>query len=219
MQVPIGFVTSHGKTGLGVFCFCFSLKSDRYPFPWFGVGALEGPGKWNFSFVAPQLFAFLNATNGRRRLINFSTQPAWAYTGKKNSYPSDPLAVDWNYSNGLAPNANTTNLLADYYGRLVSWIVKGSFVDESGRVVGGGPAVGPGLQGYELFNEVDASCHDLTPESYSQQFDAITSQILKVVNPNPIKLVGLALASRNIRFFLGSFFFQAVNVTYFFLPF
>jgi hypothetical protein len=149
-----------------------------FPFPQLGVAALVPPNgtatSFDFSRVAPQLLAFLNATKGKRSIINFSTQPQWAYAGKV-SFPADPLAVDWSYSSNLLPVANTTKVLAQYYANLVSWIAHGSFKDEFGRIVGGGPAIGSRLGAWELFNEVEADCHGLTPSSYAEQFDAITT--------------------------------------------
>lgn len=47
-----------------------------------------------------------------------------------------PFAVnvpDWDYSDGYA-YSNTTENLAAYYGRLLSWIVKGYLIDEFGKV-------------------------------------------------------------------------------------
>ena len=57
--------------------------------------------------------------SGRNRLINFSTQPAWAYDGVWNKFPKDPLAVDWDYSSHLSPNANTTSTLVEMTNNLV----------------------------------------------------------------------------------------------------
>ena len=54
---------------------------------------------------------------------NFSTQPRWMYDTNDWSYPSDPNVVDWNYPQGNA-YANTTQNVAAYYGRLLSWLVK-----------------------------------------------------------------------------------------------
>ncbi len=159
-----------------------------FPFPKLGVAALQPPNStatsYDFTLVAPQLLAFLNATRGRRTIINFSTQPQWMYAGKV-SYPADPLAVDWSYSSNLKPTANTTQLLAAYYANLVSWIAHGSFKDERGRIVGGGPAIGTRLSTWELYNEIESDCHELTPSSYAEQFDVVTAAMQKVSNIVP----------------------------------
>lgn len=94
----------------------------------------------------PQFEEFMKATfhNGKDVVPNFSTQPTWMYNTADWSYPTDPNDVDWNYPRG-GPNPNTTQLygpstfekrltsrIAEYYGRLLSWMMKGGFTDELG---------------------------------------------------------------------------------------
>lgn len=114
-----------------------------FPYPRYSVGELAPPQGnktfWDFSEVIPQLSRFLNATKATKTVLNFSTQPAWMYTGNW-SYPSSPTQVDWTYSDGKTPYSNTTEQLAGYYSRLVSWLVHGHFVDEVGKLHVGGPA-------------------------------------------------------------------------------
>lgn len=169
-----------------------------FPFPYYGVPEIV-KGTWNFTCVNPQMMAFLNATRGRRRVLNFSTQPAWAYNSS-SSLPSssDPRAVDYGYANGI-PLPNTTEVLADYYGRLASWMGRGYFFDESGRNITGGPALGPDFSHWEVFNEPLGAgnlvgCHGLTPQTYVDQWDAITQAMQSNVD-HPLKFVGLALQS------------------------
>lgn len=126
-------------------------------------------------------------------MINFSTQPAWFYNGTW-AYPKDPRQVDWTYSNAMGYYSNTTRHLADYYGRLLSWLVKGHFVDEFGRNITGGPRLGKALTHFEIYNEIDQGCHGITPQLYNDQYDAIVASIRREADPqHNIKFVGLAL--------------------------
>lgn len=126
-------------------------------------------------------------------VINFSTQPAWFYNGSW-AYPADPRQVDWTYSDAVGYYSNTTQHLADYYGRLLQWLVKGQFQDEFGRIVGGGPKLGKALTHFEVFNEIDGGCHGLDPQRYNDQYDAIVGAIRRQADPqHNIKFVGLAL--------------------------
>eukprot|EP00045_Choanoeca_perplexa_P011844 m.126996 g.126996 ORF g.126996 m.126996 type:complete len:251 (+) comp15790_c0_seq4:873-1625(+) len=117
-----------------------------YPYPKVGVAELDPPNyatkttSWNFTDILPQLELFMNATygNGKRVVPNFSTQPTWMYNTKDWSYPTDPNTVDRAYPKGDA-TANTTKLVAQYYGRLLSWLVTGEFTDEFGVTHRGGP--------------------------------------------------------------------------------
>ena len=87
--------------------------------------------------------------------------------------------------------ANTTELLADYYARLLSWLITGALVDEYGRTIEGGPAVP--LTHWEVFNEPQG-CHGLDVKAYTEQYDAIVNHIRAKVDPmHRIKFVGLAL--------------------------
>jgi hypothetical protein len=115
------------------FSICASLSNNRFPetrfpFPKFSVAELNPPSYrhkksfWNFHDISPQLDEFINSTEAP--VINFSTQPAWFYNGSW-SYPKNPLQIDWDYSDGDIAYSNTTSHLAGYYGRLLSWLVKG----------------------------------------------------------------------------------------------
>jgi len=172
-----------------------------FPYPKVGVAELDPPDSttqstsWDFTDIIPQLYAFMNATAGQGHPVipNFSTQPTWMYDTTDYSYPSDPNAVDWDYPRGNAL-PNTTTLLAQYYGRLLSWLVKGEFTDEFGKSYTGGPAYGSRLTHWEVFNEPQG-CHGLDPAGYTAQYDAIVTEIRKVADPqHNIKFVGLALS-------------------------
>lgn len=99
---------------------------------------------WDFSTIDPQIIPFLDATNGREPVIDFSVIPRWMF--KINStvdVPADPDKLVWNYSNisgvPFLPGPNPVALtdptgkqVGDYYARLVSWYTQGGFTDERG---------------------------------------------------------------------------------------
>lgn len=181
-----------------------------FPYPKVAVVELDPPNattktsSWNFNDTLPQLESYLNATKGAKRVINFSTQPRWMYNNTDNFYPSNPAQTDWDYPAGNAL-PTTTSLLASYYGRLLSWLVKGWFVDEFGRNITGGPCLGVSDLLWEVFNEPEG-CHGLTPLSYVAQYDAITQAIREAADPeHKIKFVGLALLSVDSTEWLETF--------------
>lgn len=88
-----------------------SLGADyvRYvpwlPYPKIAVAELEPPRpnqtSWDFTYIDPVTKDFLNATEGHRTIINFSTIPAWMFkTDQPVKYPEDPNQVFWNYTQG-----------------------------------------------------------------------------------------------------------------------
>ncbi len=127
-------------------------KAIRYaawfPYPRAAVAELFPPNhntrqtSWNFSVMARQLVPYLQIA--KEPVISMSTQPAWVYANYTPSPQApwpNPAAVDWQYSNGGRIVADTPRLLAAYFNRLAQWIFKGSFLDEFGRKIGGGPAL------------------------------------------------------------------------------
>ena len=92
--------------------------------------------------------------------------------------PADPNEKS-SYARGTVM-ANTTQLLADYYGRLLSWLINGELTDEFGNVFKGGPRMNITL--WEVFNE-PTNCHGLNASEYVKQFDAIVSSIRKNADP------------------------------------
>lgn len=171
-----------------------------FPYPLVGVAELLPPNAkqtfWNFEYILPQFKAFMNATQGQGHttIPNFSTQPTWMFNTSDWSYPLNPNKVDWSYPKG-GLYSNTTQKVAEYYGRLLSWIVKGEFVDELGNVITGGPRFP--LTHWEIFNEIEFE-HNLSPQEYTKMYDAIVKQIRLDADPNhKIQFVGLALGTRN----------------------
>src|SRR5271156_6364032 len=95
------------------------------PYPRLAVAELEPPTttntSWDFSLIDPMTIDFLKATKGHPTILNFSTMPAWLFkTPKPITYPADPDAPDWDYTQGTELNDPTLKNLGDYYARLVS---------------------------------------------------------------------------------------------------
>ncbi len=164
------------------------------PYPKLAVAELGPPeaGKtsWDFSLIDPMTEDFISATQGHSVILNFSTIPAWMFqTNKPVTYPQDPNAVDWNYTQGTELRDPTMHELADYYARLVGWYARGGFTDELGAHHESGHHYK--IAYWEVFNEVDIE-HAMTAKQYTERYDAVVAAIHKV-DPD-IKFVGLALA-------------------------
>ena len=176
-----------------------------FPYPRLGVAELDPPanGKtsWDFSLVDPLTVDFLKATADQSHsvVLNFSTIPAWLFvTPKPVEYPQDPNQPDWNYNNGTELRDPSMKELGDYYARLVSWYVNGGFTDEFGKHHKSGHHFK--IPYWEVLNEADSE-HNMTPEQYTQRYDAIVTAIQSVAPQ--MKFVGLSLAfpSNNPKFF------------------
>ena len=164
------------------------------PYPKLAVAELEAPTKdgtsWDFSLIDPMTKDFLDATAGHSTVMNFSTIPAWLFkTEKPVKYPDDPNQVFWNYTQGTELVDPSGKQLGDYFARLVSWYTKGGFTDENGKKHPSGYHYQFPI--WEVLNEVDFE-HQMTPEQYTERYDAIVSAIRRV-SPDT-KFMGLALA-------------------------
>lgn len=164
------------------------------PYPKLAVAELKPPDAaetyWDFSLIDPMTVDFLNATAGHSVILNFSTIPQWMFkTPEPVKYPEDPDQPVWNYTVGAELRDPTMRELGDYYARLVSWYTQGGFTDELGKKHESGHRFK--IDYWEVFNEVDFE-HNMTPEQYTERYDAVVAAIRKV-DPR-IKFVGLALA-------------------------
>lgn len=164
------------------------------PYPKLGVAELEPPSNngtsWDFTLIDPMTLDFLQATKGHPVILNFSTIPAWMYkTPAAVSYPSDPDAVFWNYTQGSEPRDSTMKEIAGYFARLYSWYTKGGFTDEAGKYHSSDYHFD--IPYWEVLNEPDLEHHP-TPAQYTRQYDAVVSAIKKV-SPDT-RFVGMALA-------------------------
>ena len=165
------------------------------PYPRLAVAELEPPTpektSWDFTLIDPMTKDFLAATEGHSTIINFSTIPAWLFkTPQAGDLSRRPQPGDWNYTQGTELRDPTGKELGDYYARLVSWYVNGGFTDENGVRHESGYHYK--LPYWEVLNEVDFE-HSMTPEQYTERYDAIVSAIHKV-SPET-KFMGLALAA------------------------
>lgn len=165
-----------------------------YPYPRLGVAALEPPKdektSWDFSLIDPLAVDFLEATKGKRVVMNFSTVPQWMFdTGYKVYYPDNPNEEIWSYSHGESLRDPSGRELADYYARLVQWYTKGGFTDEFGK-----RHTSPHrykIDYWEVFNEPEFE-HNISPEDYTKRYDWIVGAIRKVAPE--MKFVGISLA-------------------------
>ena len=203
-----------------VFKLLHELQADlvRYvpwfPYPKVGVAELEPPNIeqqksfWNFSNIEQQFYDTFEAVTTtttsdlskkqkkKRIVINFSTQPTWMFNTSDWTYKDNPNQADWSYTKGTW-QPNTTKLVAEYYGRLASWIIDGKFEDEFGNEIGGGPAYGNDVTHWEVFNEPETE-HSLTWSQYNIMFDAIVQEIRRSVDPDKrIRFVGMALSNHH----------------------
>jgi hypothetical protein len=178
-----------------------SLGADyvRYvpwlPYPRLSVAELRAPDAkqtyWDFSQIDPMTEDFLSATDGHPAILNFSTIPAWMFqTPQPVEYPDDPDQVFWKYTQGTELRDASMRELADYYARLASWYMRGEMKDERGTKHKSGYRLK--IDYWEVFNEVDFE-HNMTPEQYTERYDAVVAAVRKVAPQ--MKFVGLALAA------------------------
>ena len=169
-----------------------------HPYPRLAVAELKPPTanktSWNFRLIDPMTEDFMSATAGHSVILNFSTIPAWMFkTDRPVSYPKDPNTSDRNYTQGTELRDPSMHKLGDYYARLVSWYTQGGFTDELN--VFHKSTYHYKIPYWEVLNEVSAE-HRMSPEQYTERYDAIVEAILKVA-PD-MQFVGLALPGANL---------------------
>src|SRR5579859_1526624 len=167
------------------------------PYPRLGVAELYPPTSqktsWDFSVIDPMTLDFLEATRGHSVILNFSTIPAWMYTTKQPvTFPDDPYAVFWDYTQGSIPRDTSYGEIANYYARLYSWYTRGGFTDELGKRHESGYHYA--VPYWEVLNEVDFE-HGNNARTYTKLYDAVTDAIKK--GSPGTKFVGMALADPN----------------------
>lgn len=108
----------------------------------------------------------------------------WAPPGAP---PADPDAVDFGYTGGTALVV-PLQTVAEYYGRLVAWYTAGGFTDEYGKFHASGHHYQ--FPYWEVLNELE---HKLSPQLYTQLYDAIVAEIRKVAPRT--RFVGVAQAT------------------------
>ena len=160
------------------------------PYPRLAVAELEPPHdgqtSWDFSLIDPLTIDFLEATKGHPSVLNFSTTPQWMWiTPNPVTYPADPEAPVWNYTQGTELRDPSGRELGAYYARLVSWYTLGGFVDEFGKRHESGHHYD--VAWCEVLNEPDLE-HRLGPKKYTEIYDAIVTAV-RAVAPR-MKFVG-----------------------------
>jgi hypothetical protein len=181
------------------------------PYPRLAVAELEPPTKektsWDFSLIDPMTKDFLAATEGHSTVMNFSTIPTWLFkTDKPVTYPADPNQVYWDYTQGTELKDPSGKELGDYFARLVSWYTKGGFTDENG--VQHTSNFHYNFPIWEVLNEIDFE-HKMTPQQYTERYDAIVSAIHQV-SPET-KFMGLALADPSANPQMFEYFLNPSN--------
>ncbi len=181
------------------------------PYPKLAVAELLPPDGnatyWDFSAIDPMTVDFLQATAGHSVILNFSTIPAWMFkTAEPVKYPDDAEQPVWNYTQGTELRDPTMRELGSYYARLVSWYTRGGFTDELGKWHQSGHHFN--IDYWEVFNEVDFE-HNMTPEQYTQRYDAVVTAIREVA-PR-MKFVGLALAEPGRNPHMFEYFLNPAN--------
>jgi hypothetical protein len=164
-----------------------------FPYPRLVVAELEPPTSsgtsWDFSLIDPMVKDFMEAAGDAPTVMNFSTVPAWLFkTDKLVTYPADPNALGWDYTQGTELRDPTGAELGAYYARLVSWYTQGGFTDENGKKHVSGLHYRFPI--WEVLNEVEFE-HTMTPRQYTDRYDAIVHAI-QAVSPGT-RFMGLAL--------------------------
>jgi hypothetical protein len=164
------------------------------PYPRLAVAELEPPHdgqtSWDFSLIDPLTIDFLEATKGHPSVLNFSTTPQWMWvTPNPVTYPADPEAPVWNYTQGAELRDPSGQELAAYYARVVSWYTLGGFADEFGKRHESGHHYQ--VDWCEVLNEPDLE-HRLGPKRYTEIYDAIVAAVREVA-PR-MKFVGVSVA-------------------------
>jgi hypothetical protein len=170
-----------------------------FPYPKLSVPEIDAPvinvnvctTSWDFSYADPLVEDFYNNTPNVSHIINFSTTPGWMWVlpdGTNYTYPEDINEADFGYNQGTQLRDPSLKEISDYYSRLVSWYVKGGFIDECGVYHHSGHSYN--IEYWEVLNEIEAE-HSIQPAFYNQLYDAIVIAI-HAVSPNT-KFVGLAL--------------------------
>ncbi|CZS92068.1 hypothetical protein WAI453_000064 [Rhynchosporium graminicola] len=181
-----------------------------FPYPLLSVPEIEAPiilppetciTSWNFTYADELMADFYASTPDVSHMIDFSTTPGWMWlipSWQQYDYPRDITVTDFGYNKGNELRDSSLKEVADYYERLVSWYVKGGFVDECGVYHHSGHNYT--IEYWEVLNEIEAE-HDMSPEYYNKIYDAIVEAIHKV-SPDT-KFVGLALGdnSKDMKYF------------------
>lgn len=181
------------------------------PYPKLAVAELDPPTEdrtfWNFSLIDPITVDFLEATEGREAVLNFSTIPQWMFkTDKPVAYPDNPDEVTWSYERGTELRDPSLKEISEYYARLVSWYARGGFTDERGQRHESGHHYK--IEYWEVLNEPEYE-HQISPELYTRIYDAAVNSV-RQVSPGT-KFVGMSLATPTKSPAFFEYFLDAKN--------
>lgn len=166
-----------------------------YPYPHLAVAELEPPADgqtaWDFTLMDQIMADFMSATATRPVVMNISTIPQWMFkTAVPVKYPPDPDQIHWEYEQGTELRDPAGKEVADYFARVASWYIKGSFKDEYGREHRASHRYR--FEYWEVLNEPDWE-HHMSAKQYTALYDAIVEAVRKV-DPQ-MKFMGPGMAS------------------------
>jgi len=154
-------------------------------FPRLAVAELKGPENgvtyWDFRLLDPIADDFMRAADGHPVVFNFGTLPAWIFKTKNpTKVPENADDPDWTYSefNEVKLDESTLKLAGEYQARLASWYINGGFTDEYGKWHASGHHYA--VEYWEVLNDPDFE-GSLRPEDYTRLYDAIVTEVRKVV--------------------------------------
>jgi hypothetical protein len=177
-----------------------------FPYPHKAVAELDAPvpGKptsWNFTDMMPQLEDFMaNAAEGHPVIWNFGTIPCWMFWGPTTNhshcpYPKDPEALDFGYgARGFRPfffKDPSGKMLADYYARLLSFLINGYMIDENGILHKGGPAYNLSGSAGHIFEFLNEAEHQYTASEYVNDYDATVPALQNALGDRMPKVMGI----------------------------
>lgn len=172
----------------------YSRLAFWFPYPKMAVAELDAPTahktSWDFAYLDQIVADFMQATQGRSVMVNFSTIPEWMFkTRARVPYADNVDQIDWNYEQGVELRDPSLREVRDYFVRLFNWYTQGGFTDELGQRHESGHHYK--FTVWEVLNEVDFE-HHLSPELYTRIYDEVV-EALRKLDPQ-LKFSGPALA-------------------------
>jgi len=176
-----------------------------FPYPHKSVAELEPPtpGKptsWNFTSFLPQMLDFMDSTAGHPVIWNIGTIPCWMFWGPTTNhshcpFPSNPDTSDFGYgTRGIRPfflRDKSGEMLADYYARLMSYLVNGYMVDEHEVIHTGGPKINFSAKAGHIFEFLNEGEHYYSPKEYVHDYDVTVPAIQTALGDGAPSFMGI----------------------------